>query len=226
MKNKFVKIISSLLIVSFLVATFSVFSYAAENTEDNSGSGEILSDLLVFYNRAFDEGWDYSNGFTKTSTGSNSITIDFEEDTLGKYNYFTRFEATTKSAATAYVDFKKDAILDKGNTTKTIVELSVKADDVSYLGKIVWMIMGGSAASNIALLDINAKGEALLFNGVSGGNINLDIVTVPSVTIFHSCCSHCENAGEVAQTQAQDQHQRYKGLHNQFHNFSSLSCTF
>ena len=173
MKNKFVKIISSLLIVSFLVATFSVFSYAQENTEDNTGSGEILSDLLVFYNRAFDEGWDYANGFTKTSAGSNSITIDHEEDTLGKYNYFVRFEATTKNAATAYVDFKKDAILDKGNTTKTIVELSVKADDVSYLGKIVWMIMGGSAASNVAMLDINAKGEAVLFNGVSGGNINL-----------------------------------------------------
>ena len=122
MNNKFIKFISSLLILSFLVAAFSVFSFAQENTEDDSGSGEILSDLLVFYNRTFEEGWDYTNGFTKYSAGSNSITVDHEEDVLGYYNYFVRFEATTKNASSAYVDFKKDAVLEKENAPTTIVE--------------------------------------------------------------------------------------------------------
>jgi len=176
MNNKFIKFISSLLILSFLVAAFSVFSFAQENTEDDSGSGEILSDLLVFYNRTFEEGWDYTNGFTKYSAGSNSITVDHEEDVLGYYNYFVRFEATTKNASSAYVDFKKDAVLEKENAPTTIVEFSVKADDVAYLGKIVWMIMGKSGAANVSLLDINSKGEAVVFNGTSGGNLNLGVL--------------------------------------------------
>ncbi len=173
MKNRFIRLISSILILSFLVAAFSVFSFAQENTPSGSGSEEIHQNLQVFYNRTFDEGWDYSNGFTSTSAGSNSITIDHEEDLLGRYNYFVRLEASTSNAMTASLDFKKDAVLSPVDAPKTIIELSVKADDVAYLGRIAWMKMGGTGAADVSLLDINSKGEAIAFSGISNATVNL-----------------------------------------------------
>lgn len=173
MKNRFIRLISSLLILSFLVAAFSVFSFA-ENTPSGSGSGEIYDDLQVFFNRTFEEGWDYKNGFAdKSSDGSNAITVDHEEDVLGYYNYFVRFEASTKNAASIYVDFRKDAVLVTQDAPKTIVEFSVKADDVALLGKIAWMKMAGSGAAEMSMLEINSKGEAIAFNGMSDAMLNL-----------------------------------------------------
>lgn len=173
MKNRFIRLISSILILSFLVAAFSVFSYAQESTVDDSGSGEIHENLQVFFYRTFDEGWDYANGFTSTSPGSNSITIDHEEDLLGKYNYFVRMEASTKNAMSASLDFKKDTVLSPIDAPKTIVEFSVKADDVAFLGKIAWMKMGGTGAAEVPMLDINDKGEAVVLSATSGVALNL-----------------------------------------------------
>ena len=86
MKNKFVKILSTLLVLSFLVSTFSVFSFAEDTGSTDVGNTNTDNDSVngyeLFTNRDFGEGWDYDNGFTKFTEGTNKIYIDYEEDVL------------------------------------------------------------------------------------------------------------------------------------------------
>ena len=69
MKNRFSKIVSSMLILAFLVSVFAVFSFAAE-TDGNAGTG-AQDDITVVVNREYDEGWDALNGF-------NAAVVDFQ----------------------------------------------------------------------------------------------------------------------------------------------------
>ncbi len=172
MKNKFKKIISSILIFSFLVAAFSVFSFA--ETTDEEGSEENTDNLSVLYNRSYEEGWDWTNGFAYRSISTNTVTIDHEEDSLGKYNYFVRYEATSNNAANTRINFGTEAVThgSKANVPGTVIELSVKADDVAHLGTIAYLTTS-VGRDTVKLIDINKNGELLLFNGVGGGNLNI-----------------------------------------------------
>lgn len=176
MKNKFKKIISSLLIFSFLAAAFSVFSFAETAGEGGGSEGENTENLSVLYNRGYEEGWDWSNGFGTKNTNlkNNTVTVDREEDSLGKYNYFVRFEATSNEAATAGLNFGSAAVThgNKSNVPGTVIELSLKVDDVATLGTIAY-INTAVAREEMKLIDINKNGELVLFNQESGGNLNL-----------------------------------------------------
>ena len=84
MKTKFNKLISLLLVIAFLVSALTVFAWAEDG---DSASEEVEVDVL--YNRNYEEGWDAYNGFTP-NLGTHTATIDFEESSDYKYNYFTR----------------------------------------------------------------------------------------------------------------------------------------
>lgn len=178
MKNKLSKIISSLLILSFLIAAFSVFSFAEDTAGDSTtGSGDSTENMTVLFNRTFEDGWDYKNGFQYVSLGNNNACIDFEEDALGKYNYYVRFEALSTSALNARINFGADAVThgSKANVPGTVVEFSVKADDVAKLGNIVRMTTAVNR-KDINMLDINADGELVVFKGYTGGDLNLGVL--------------------------------------------------
>lgn len=155
-KNLSKKIISSLLILTFLISAFSVFSFA-ENTE---GSGEVgvNEDMNVLYNRAFDEGWDFGNGFDITGVGADSrFSIDYEIDALGNYNYFMRAETFGKNEAKVTFDFGAYAVNDN-KVPGTVIELSVKADDAATLGNILSttrMLAGVDHPFNLLAIDEN-----------------------------------------------------------------------
>ena len=121
------KIISLILIVSFLVSALSIFSFAAEE-----GASE---DITILYNRNYEEGWAYNNGLTTSQIKTHKFSIDYEEDELRNYNYFLRAEAGSTTAGYLYYNFAGG-----GHTPLsggTIVELSIKADDVCDIGEIV-----------------------------------------------------------------------------------------
>ena len=172
MKNRFNKIISALLIFSFLVAAFSVFSFA-EITEDE-GSEDNTETISVLYNRGYEEGWDWNNGFGKTSISTNTISVDREEDSLGKYNYFVRYEATSNNAATTQLQFASESVThaNRADVLGTVIEFSVKADDVATLGNIAYFTTS-VGRDTMKLADINKNGELVLFDAVSGGGLNL-----------------------------------------------------
>ncbi len=169
MKNKLSKILSSLLIVSFLISALAVFASAEANTGVVApGKAEERTEYFkVFYNRNYEEGWDYSNGF-KIANANNKISIDYEEDHLRNYNYFMRYEALTDSSnCYTQLSFTTDAVTqsEKNNVKGTVVELSIKADDLAYLGKILWMKTSVSK-SIVNLLAINDAGKVEAFPGL------------------------------------------------------------
>jgi hypothetical protein len=177
MKNrKFIKLISSLLILSFLMTAFSVFSFA-ENAEEGGAQEEINTEnLAILYNRTFDEGWDYKNGFT-TAVNSNNVFIDHEEDILGNYNYFVRYEVANEKKAETRINFDTIAVntSTKNEVKATIIEFSIKADDVAKLGNIAWFYTS-VIQKPYNLLNIDKNGELVAFSGVKGGDLNLGLL--------------------------------------------------
>lgn len=117
MKNRFTKIISSLLIVTLLVSILSVFAFAAD-----AGSG----DLVHMLNRTFDEGWDVDNGI-KSIPNSNKFFIDYEQTSDYGYNYFARFEAVNEKDAYAEINFKTAGQIQSENGS--VIKFSLKVDD-------------------------------------------------------------------------------------------------
>ena len=132
--RKLTKVLSFLLLLSLLFSVFTVLPLAA-STEKSTDTEED-SDVNVIYNRTFDEGWNYDNGFAYKSISTNTVTVDHEEDSLGKYNYFVRYEATSNNAANTRINFGTEAVTHASKNTVggTVIELSLKADDIAHLG--------------------------------------------------------------------------------------------
>ncbi len=177
MKNKFIKILSALLVLSFLATTFSVFSFAEDAGSSGVGDQDSLDNLLVFTNRSFSDGWDYNNGFTKNSKGTNKIGVDYEEDVLGNYNYFARFEVAGNGASYARVEFRSDAVTlaSRDKIPGTVIEFSIKADDIANVGNILSMTTTVKQ-NKVKMLDINGLGELVAFSGVTGGSYNMGVL--------------------------------------------------
>ena len=171
-KNLSKKIISSLLILTFLISAFSVFSFA-ENTESSSTDVGANEDMDVLYNRTYEEGWDYINGF-KEDNGGNRFSVDHEIDVLGNYNYFLRAEALTTKGGRLYYEFKSYQVSDN-SVAGTVIEVSVKADDLAKLGRIVH-IKTGSGNKVVELLSINEEGHLIAFPTINDVKVDLGLL--------------------------------------------------
>ncbi len=175
MKNKISRILSSLLIVSFLISVLAVFASAEANTETED-QGRDSEYFQVFYNRDFEEGWDYKNGFATEVKGTNTIKVDYEEDYLRNYNYFVRYEAnSTNTECYTRFDFSNDAVSQptKLSVKGTVIEFSVKADDLANLGTIFWMSTA-VASSQVQLLRVDGNGNLEAFPGLFENPVIID----------------------------------------------------
>ncbi len=171
-KNLTKKIISSLLILTFLISAFSVFSFA----EDTEGSGDVgaNADMDILYNRTFDEGWNHNNGLLEDN-GGHRFSIDYETDVLGNYNYFVRAEALADTGGRIYYAFNNGAYTVTDNSVAgTVIELSVKADDLANVGRILNIKRG--SASSIELLAIDENGHLIVFPKLSELKTDLGLV--------------------------------------------------
>ena len=150
MKNKFYRIISSLLVLAFIISGLSIFAFASDE-----GGDEGL-DPKVLYNRTFDEGWDYNNGLTGGNVAQTIYSIDYEECSDYSYNYFLRIETPVVNTAASYVNF--DFGVDVMKESGTVIELSVKVDDVADVGNIVYVYTATNSQTNgydtVNLLDL------------------------------------------------------------------------
>ena len=159
MKNTIRKILSSLLILSFLVSAMAVFSFAESTTPD---PGVDDGKYQVFVNRTFDDGWEFSNGMSTVTPNGNSITIEYEEDALYNYNYFTRFMATSNNLTTARFDLSEYTIFPATNAETFIAEFSIKADDVATLGTIA-SATSAAKGTQFTVAYVDGKGDLILF---------------------------------------------------------------
>lgn len=169
MKNKFSKILSSLLILSFLIAMFSVFSFA-EGSEDEGG-------YTLYVHRTFDEGWAINNGL-KLSAGSNNIFVDHEEKITKDYNYFTRIEVGGTAASNGvYYSYGKEAVLPGNEPYNSTLEFSIKTDDAAQLGTIIYMktVATSSSSETVNLVHLDAEQNIILFPNLAeaGKSLNL-----------------------------------------------------
>ncbi len=159
MKKKINRIISAILVLASLLSLFAVFATADDTVVSNSPIDEEpeetidVSQLEIVYNRNFEEGWEYNNGFS--SITNHNAYVDFEETVTYKYNYFWRIEASSsEKEGVSTLDFKNNTITEKG----TVVSFKIKADDAcDDLGKI--LSMGTQNQKAIPLLYI--KGTTL-----------------------------------------------------------------
>ncbi len=137
MKNKFIKFVSSVLIISFLVSCMAVLSFADNSAAKAAGdSGSTLvsdSGITVITNRNFSEGWNYDNGFTVKNPGHN-IGIEYEETSDYVYNYYTRIEGTSQNEGYIEANYGSNAPV----YGSTIFEFNVKTDDLTNLGTIAY----------------------------------------------------------------------------------------
>ncbi len=141
MKNKFKRLISSILIIAFLVSTFSLLVSAETVTGETADTSSV--ELIV--NRDFDEGWDYTNGFTGGNEKGNKFYIDYEETSDYSYNYFLRVEGA--STLEGFLIFNFASYVQKNSGT--VIRMSLKADDVCNVtganGEIGRIVYGLSA---------------------------------------------------------------------------------
>ena len=101
MKKRFNRIISAILVLASLLSLFAVFAAADDTVVTDAQNDETaeepvdVSQLEIVYNRNFEEGWEYNNGFSKIT--NHKAYVDFEETATYKYNYFWRIEASTSA---------------------------------------------------------------------------------------------------------------------------------
>ena len=167
MKKRFNRIISAILVLASLLSLFAVFAMADDTVATVNEETEEPVDtsrLEIICRRNYEEGWEYTNGFSKIT--NHNAYVDYEETVTYKYNYFWRIEASTSTKeGTSTLDFKNNTIIERG----TIVSFKIKADDACDLGKILSMTTQNKKA--IPLLYI--KGTTLY--AFENGNKNLAI---------------------------------------------------
>ncbi len=86
MKNRFNRLLSFLLIVATLCSFLSIFASAAS---------EVDSSVKMFYNRKYNEGWDYTNGMTGGAGLTPYINHEYDDDY--NYNYYLEVTETGDS---------------------------------------------------------------------------------------------------------------------------------
>ncbi len=158
MKKKLNRIISAILLFASLCSLLSVFAYAepiavsdsqTQNETENEGSSAVdLSQIELIYNRNFEEGWEYNNGFS--TMANHSSYVDFEETATYKYNYFWRVEATDSTSAGAST-LNIGAIRESGS----VVQFKIKADDACNVGRIMYITTPGKKTISVLTITGN-----------------------------------------------------------------------
>ena len=129
MKNKLTKLISSVLILAFLVSCFTVFVFA-----DNGAEAQAEDGVTLLINRTFDEGWNYANGFG-SNIGNHKFTIEYEETDDYNYNYYCR--VTDDDDTFGYIDLQYgDYAVTYGNT---LAEFDIKTDDITNIENLFYI---------------------------------------------------------------------------------------
>ena len=80
MKKSFYKIMSLLLVVSMIVPLLSILGFAESEDETTDGA-------TVFFNREFEEGWNYINGFGVDNKGGLDVNLSYTKMSPTRFNY-------------------------------------------------------------------------------------------------------------------------------------------
>lgn len=147
MKNKFTKLVSSVLVIALLISAFAVLVSAnGTETADDSSSAD-KKDVTLLINRTFDEGWDATNGFTNKING-NSYDVEYEEAEDFSYNYYTRIEALNKEES-----YLEAVYGDNKPKEDTVFEFDIRLDDFTHFdtGTLLYALSSSTKMSFLGI---------------------------------------------------------------------------
>ncbi len=172
MKNRFIRFVSSVLIIAFLISCFAVLSYAdtSDVGESSAESDASLGGITLLINRTFGEGWGCDNGFN-LSDGGHKFSVEYEQTEDYDYNYYTRVEGTSQDEG--YMELSYGA--NGANYGYTIMEFDVKTDDSTNIGDIVYTHRKESGSINYRYPLASIKNNNLYL--VGAGTVSVSGVT-------------------------------------------------
>ena len=153
MRNKFLRLLSLILVISSLISMFAIFANAESNTEDET-EDEEEKEITIVYNRHFGEGWGVPNGMDMVdqgTTGSTLFLIDREETPDFDINYFWRLELNSSDNDYAQLNFGANQEIG------TVFEFDVKSDDICNFYNILSIGTKGSSSdtrTNFSLMKV------------------------------------------------------------------------
>ena len=167
MKTKLTKIIALLLTVASLVSLLTVFAWAEDSTGETTDPG-LTADFDVnedwLYYRTYEDGWTAGNGVSSDSKGElldnvtkagHKMEIDYEVAPNGDYNYFTRYEyqdfASSVTSVAPYCTYNFGARV-KLTGGYTVIGMSIKADDASNMGTIMYATLGSKTTQDLLII--------------------------------------------------------------------------
>ncbi len=141
MKNKLVKLISSLLVLACLISCFAVFSFAAEEEESTELTGGKTESTILHLRRTFDEGWDINNGLSPSSENNPIMSVEREELADFSYNHYAQIETTKEGSC--YMQLTYDT---KPVSGGSILEMDVNIKDYCNFGNVMYLRTPGASA--------------------------------------------------------------------------------
>ncbi len=150
MKRNITKIISLILVLSLLLAVFTVLP-----TAEGAEAGE---NVKVIYNRTYEEGWDYNNGFETELMTDLGVTVTYKKVSASKYNYYMNVKALGDRGGYAVLPLGEDT----PTSGKLFFELDLMATPENNMGGIV-MISGMGSGTDRMLSHIVSLSDGNLY---------------------------------------------------------------
>ena len=167
MNKKLEKLLSLILVLTMLLAAFSIFASAeGEGAEGEEDNGLVKVDLMMY--RSFSEGWEITNGFSGTAPKSHTFALEYEEDDNFNYNYFMRVTEEHGNSDGFYTISTAAKAIDDGYM---FFEFSIKTDDLCNMTNILYCKNPASDKTTYLLNAGGANGTKLTFGGVACGDI-------------------------------------------------------
>ncbi|MBR7116614.1 MAG: heparinase II/III family protein [Clostridia bacterium] len=137
------RFVSLILTLSILLSLFSVFAFAEE-----AADGVSDSELSIAYNRAFSEGWDYTNGIVDALAKGNTARLAYEYRN-STYNYYLRLEKQNTKVSYLYIDTEGRL----AETGKTFIEFDVTSGEDCAIGQAVRVSVSGDIKTLVEFRD-------------------------------------------------------------------------
>ena len=146
MKNKLIKLISSLLVAALLVSMTTVFAFAAEDDGTANDGG-----VTVLLNRTFEEGWEYSNGLGAIADNA-GITEGGQEAALvnetlltGGINNFFEITTLRKASKQPYVQVSTSGYASTAGCGGMVLEFDINSrDGIDVATTCMYARLGGT----------------------------------------------------------------------------------
>ncbi len=178
MKSKFNRVLSFVLIVATLCSLLGIFASGAE----------VDSSVKMFYNRTFNEGWDYDNGLGKASGLSPFINHEYDDD----YNYNYYLEVTED--VTSVAGGKLSMTIPSGylpTTGKTVLSFALKLPSDSYQDYGTMITAKTKSGTEYNLLSV-AKGQFTSLGSLIGSSVTDEWINFQFVMNWDDGSRVCE----------------------------------